>query len=191
MNKDFFNLNPANTQPSPLQATFLRYLESIGERRNNASTEFAVCRHKIGLSMFKIYEVYAMRDSWLLRDEAIPLIMRIKPGSINAWLFASQKSDDLKERLCKHALLDVPGVLKIVNHNDSFSSWRVKPRDFIRWAEYVHIDVPAELRILVLSAEDSPGSACKVKTTLNVIHTSSKTQIKSELAEPSSESVVH
>ncbi len=156
MNSIYLYSNVKNLDTEALQTEFYQYLDSTGEGgvNENSAWDAEKTQHKkqrISRKRFRLYEEYAHLGDWLLSTEAIPLLLRVKPGSLKSGLFGNQHINDLAERLERHAQHDVPDRLNVVNSDDESPDWRIKPEDFIAWTDYLGVEAPLVLRAMVIT----------------------------------------
>lgn len=96
-----------------------------------------------GLEMMQLqtlYEKQVVRETWLLKDEAIWLISGIDPEQRNeADVDSRKKINDLWEHASK--CVD-EGLLAVVNREQDADQWEVRPVDIYQWARISRVDLP-------------------------------------------------
>jgi len=96
----------------------------------------------------KLYEKWAVKELWLLRDQALPLLLGIEPGSPR--LKEDVEIREKIEDMWNHAKKCVEqGVLDINSVNGDDTKWGIRPLDAYRWATIGRIPLPAELCALM------------------------------------------
>lgn len=96
------------------------------------------------LQQQKLYEKWAVKETWLLKNEAIPLLFGINPES-------DQNFDLLKlNELWEHAQHCVAqNLLPVIEPDLEPENWRVRPQDVYKWAAISRIDIPEALSALM------------------------------------------
>lgn len=96
-------------------------------------------REKIDLQM--LYEQWVVKDSWLLKHEALPLLFGIDPES-NTRLLQPDLLNNINQ-LWRHSKNCVEqGLLKVFNQEQVDENWRVSPLDIYRWARISRMELP-------------------------------------------------
>lgn len=97
----------------------------------------------------KLYEKWAIKKSWHLKNQAIPLLLGIDPEN----LFVSSKDEVTEQKhldLCKHAQHCVEqGLLSVINRESPIDEWQVEPIDIYRWASISRVKLPEQLSTLM------------------------------------------
>lgn len=97
----------------------------------------------------KLYEKWAVKSSWHLNTEAIPLLLSMDPEKYSVSSFADaseQKYQDLREH-AQHCVEQ--GLLPILNQERSAEEWIAKPIDVYKWAAISRVEIPAQLSALM------------------------------------------
>lgn len=97
-----------------------------------------------------LFEKWVKRDSWLLRDEAMPLLLGAAP---EAWGEFGNDPERQQVLAGLWALLQAcvrqNGSPRVLNPEDPVGQWRVSPADLHGWAGYARIPVPAAYDMLM------------------------------------------
>jgi hypothetical protein len=91
-----------------------------------------------------LYERWAVKDSWHLRTEALPLLLGMDPEryQLNEY---SQAEDPIKE-LLQHAVQCIEqGLLQVTNRAQKTDDWLVEPLAIYQWAVVGRLSVPGPL----------------------------------------------
>lgn len=105
----------------------------------NQQLENIYGREKIELQI--LYENWVVKDTWLLKHEAMPLLLGVNPES-NIKSLPSDVQNNI-EQLWVHAKNCVDqGLLRLINPEKDWKDWRVNPLDIYRWARVSRIDLP-------------------------------------------------
>lgn len=87
-----------------------------------------------------LYENWVTKETWLIKDEAMPLLMALSPEE------KIENNNEINETLNDmwlHARSCVEqGLLKVINRNDVPEKWRSHPLDIYRWAKISRIKFP-------------------------------------------------
>jgi hypothetical protein len=103
-------------------------------------------REKIELQM--LYEQWVIKESWLLKREALPLLSGINPES-DVHSLPEQIQNNL-EQLWQHARSCVEqGLLRVTNREQEDKDWRVSPLDVYRWARISRVELPDAFSMLM------------------------------------------
>ena len=97
----------------------------------------------------KLYEKWAVRKSWHLKDQAIPLLLSMDPDNISISLFdevAVQKYQDLWEH-AQHCVEQE--LLPVMNRECPVDEWEANPIDVYKWAAISRVELPKELSSLM------------------------------------------
>ena len=112
----------------------------------NQQLENIYGREKIELQM--LYENWVVKDTWLLKHEAMPLLSGVNPES-NVLLLPSDLQKNI-EQLWFHAKNCVDqGLLRIINPEKNEEDWRVNPLDVYCWARISRIELPDVFSMLM------------------------------------------
>jgi hypothetical protein len=91
-----------------------------------------------------LYERWAIKDSWHLRTEALPLLLGMDPDKYQRNEY-SQAEDTIKE-LGQHAVQCIEqGLLHVTNRAQKTDDWQVEPLDIYQWAVIGRLSVPDPL----------------------------------------------
>ena len=94
-----------------------------------------------------LYENWAVKESWLIKEEALPLMVAIDPNSLPA---CESDIENLLNESWMHAKSCVEqGLLQVINREDKPEQWRAKPLDIYRWAKISRIPCPDTLATLM------------------------------------------
>ena len=126
------------------------FFDEIGDAKENNNTEqkFRKIYGDEKFELQKLYEKWAVKESWLIKDQALPLLLGIEPGS--SCLGYDVEIKKKIEDLWKHAKKCIEqGVLDITGEGDDESKWGIQPLEAYRWATIGRIPIPAELSALM------------------------------------------
>jgi len=90
----------------------------------------------------KLYEKWIIKKTWLLKDEAIPLLCGVNPESK-----MSSESDAMQfAKLWEHAQQCVAqGLLSITETAAEPEKWQVQPQEVYKWAAISRVNIPEQL----------------------------------------------
>jgi len=97
-----------------------------------------------------LFEKWVKEDSWLLRDEALPLLLGAAPGEWAVFLQVPERqadADRLWSRL--QECVRQSGSPRLVNSGSPVEQWRVSPADLHGWASSVRVPLPAAYDLLM------------------------------------------
>jgi hypothetical protein len=97
----------------------------------------------------KLYEKWAVKSSWHLNTEAIPLLLSMDPEKYLAPSStdeSKQKYEDLREH-AQHCVEQ--GLLPVLNQERPADEWIAKPIDVYKWAAISRVEIPAQLSALM------------------------------------------
>ena len=87
-----------------------------------------------------LYESWVIKESWLIMDEAIPLLAGFDPA------VESNHEQEVKtslDEIWKHAKHCVEQeLLQVINREEAPEKWRARPVDIYRWARTSRIQLP-------------------------------------------------
>lgn len=83
-----------------------------------------------------LYEYWLKRDTWLLRDEAVPLLLGHDPAQ------AEERDPEITELWEEVRLSVEEGELAVYNRQAPIESWSVAPETIYRWAGNREIVLP-------------------------------------------------
>ena len=89
-----------------------------------------------------LYEQWAVKDTWHLRDEALPLLYGMDPGSYknNRGVLAEEEAI---KGLWLHARQCIEhNLLRVANREQAPEEWRVEPLDIYQWAVVSRLQLP-------------------------------------------------
>ncbi len=102
------------------------------------------------LDLTIMYERWAMKDTWLLETEAIPLLLGIDPEKAEETYKNNVELNEKKNELHIHATDCInQQLLKVLNSECDSGTWRVIPVDIYQWAKISRIVLPDELKGLM------------------------------------------
>jgi len=121
----------------------------------------------------KLYEKWIIKKTWLLKDEAIPLLCGANPESKK-----NSESDVMQfAELWEHAKPCVTqGLLSVTDATAAPEEWQVQPQDVYKWAAISRVNIPEQLSGImefVLSTvknvdSGSSGNALDTKNLRNI-----------------------
>ena len=97
----------------------------------------------------KLYEKWAVKLSWHLNTEAIPLLLSMDPEKYSVSSSANdseQKYQDLREH-AQHCVEQ--GLLPVLNQERPADEWIAKPIDVYKWAAISRVEIPVQLSTLM------------------------------------------
>ncbi len=97
----------------------------------------------------KLYEKWAVKESWHLKSQGIPLLLSIDPE-----IYSNSSVDEATEQkyqdLWEHAQHCVEqDLLLVVNRESPADEWQATPIDVYKWAAISRVDIPLELSTLM------------------------------------------
>ena len=99
------------------------------------------------ISTRRLYEQWACKETWMLYNEAIPLLLGIEPDKK---IDVDDERKNEIEELFLHAQDCVnKKLLSVINSEKNEKEWQVRPIDLYRWATISRIVVPDELNDLM------------------------------------------
>lgn len=99
------------------------------------------------LQLQLLYENWVTKDTWLIKDEALPLLTASDPEK--GVEYDSEK-DNLLNEIWPHARRCVEqGLLKVINREEVPENWRSQPLEIYRWAKISRIPFPDVLASLM------------------------------------------
>lgn len=96
------------------------------------------------LQQQKLYEKWVVKETWLLKNEAIPLLSGINPESVSE--VDLSKQNDLWEH-AQHCVTQK--LLPVIEPDMEPENWRVRPQDVYKWAAISRIALPETLSTLM------------------------------------------
>ena len=97
----------------------------------------------------KLYEKWAVKPSWHLKNQAIPLLLSMDPEKYSTSSrdeYSEQKYQDLWQH-AQHCVEQ--GLLFILNRERPTDEWKAKPIDVYKWAAISRVELPLELSTLM------------------------------------------
>jgi len=97
----------------------------------------------------KLYEKWAVKTTWHLKDQAIPLLLSIDPEKYSDSSYdkaAEHKYQDLWEHAQQCVEQD---LLFVINRESPVEEWEAKPIDVYKWAAISRVDLPEQLSTLM------------------------------------------
>ncbi|GEM_PF-1066427 len=97
----------------------------------------------------KLYEKWAVKTSWHLKNQAIPLLLSMDPEK-----YLDVDFDEVTEKkyqdLWEHAQHCVDqGLLFVLNKENPADEWEAKPIDVYKWAAISRVELPEQLTALM------------------------------------------
>ena len=97
----------------------------------------------------KLYEKWAVKESWHLKSQGIPLLLSIDPE-----IYSDSSVDEATEQkiqdLWEHAQHCVEqDLLLVLNRESPVDEWEATPIDVYKWAAISRVELPAELSTLM------------------------------------------
>lgn len=97
----------------------------------------------------KLYEKWAVKESWHLKSQGIPLLLSIDPE-----IYSNSSVDETTEQkyqdLWEHAQHCVEqDLLLVLNRESPVDEWQATPIDVYKWAAISRVDIPLELSTLM------------------------------------------
>lgn len=115
-----------------------------------------------------LYEHWAVKDTWHLRTEALPLLLGIDPDiyTINDNSLAEEEAI---KGLWRHAIQCIKhGLLQVTNKAQKADDWQVEPIDIYQWAVISRLQLPDPLVAIMdfvgRTVKKSPLSAPHAQT---------------------------
>jgi len=96
-------------------------------------------QEKIDLQM--LYEKWVVKDSWLLKQEALPLLFGIDPES-DITILQPELLENFNQLWCHSKDCVEQGLLKVINREQGNENWRANPLDIYRWARVSRMELP-------------------------------------------------
>jgi len=97
----------------------------------------------------KLYEKWAVKTSWHLKSEGIPLLLSIDPEKYSDSDF-DEDTEKKYQGLWEHAQHCVEqGLLSVINKESPVDEWEAKPIDVYQWAAISRVELPEQLTILM------------------------------------------
>lgn len=88
-----------------------------------------------------LYEKWVVKENWLLKYEALPLLFGINPET-GVRSLPEQLQNDI-DQLWSHAKNCVgQGLLKVMNQEQNNEEWRASQLDIYRWARISRLELP-------------------------------------------------
>jgi hypothetical protein len=97
----------------------------------------------------KLYEKWAVKPSWHLKNQAIPLLLSMDPEKYSTSSrdeYSEQKYQDLWQH-AQHCVEQ--GLLFVLNREHPADEWKAKPIDVYKWAAISRVELPLELSTLM------------------------------------------
>jgi len=126
----------------------------------------------------KLYEKWAVKTSWHLKNQAIPLLLSMDPEK-----YLDSDFDEVTEKkyqdLWEHAQHCVEqGLLFVINKENPVDEWEAKPIDVYKWAAISRVELPEQLTALMEfimmtllstanTSTDSPGDKSQSEASYN------------------------
>ena len=98
----------------------------------------------------RLFEKWVVRESWLLHDEAIPLLLGIDPESRERFRDNENETGMDVREMGEHARHCIEqGLLPVINMESPEKEWRVKPVEVYKWAAVSRVELPEQLTMLM------------------------------------------
>ncbi len=97
----------------------------------------------------KLYEMWVVKESWHLKNQAIPLLLSMDPENVSTSLCdeeTKQKYQDLWEH-AQHCVEQE--LLFVLNRECPVDEWKATPIDVYKWAAISRVELPKELSPLM------------------------------------------
>lgn len=95
-----------------------------------------------------LYERWAVKDTWHLRTEALPLLLGMDPDKYQKNEY--RPDEETIKGLWQHATQCIEhGLLQVTNREQKRDEWRVEPLDIYQWAEISRLTVPDPLTAIM------------------------------------------
>ena len=143
-----------------VQHLFAGFLAKLGKGKNGnlessfidsagASSPPGQNYHKNEIALQRLYEKWVTRETWRLRDQAIPLLFGLDPDSVHLTLTETELEPRFSN-LWEHARQCVDqALLPVVNRQCNAAAWEAKPVDIYQWATVSRLSVPEPLIALM------------------------------------------
>jgi hypothetical protein len=126
----------------------------------------------------KLYEKWAVKTSWHLKSQGIPLLLSMDPDKYSDSDF-DETTEKKYQDLWEHAQHCVEqDLLVVLNRESPVDEWEAKPVDVYKWAAISRVGLPVQLSSLmefvmmsllstVNASNDSPGAKSQSDTAYN------------------------
>ena len=148
LRKYFKNINPFGQFEAVENSQTEQQASNSGNSENMRQKEMDIYGEE-RITRQKLYEKWAVKSSWHLNTEAIPILLSIDPEKYSVSSFADereQKYRDLREH-AQHCVEQ--GLLPVLNQERSAEEWIAKPIDVYKWAAISRVEIPAQLSALM------------------------------------------
>ena len=97
----------------------------------------------------KIYEKWVVKESWHLKNQAIPLLLSMDPENVSISL-CDKETEQKYQDLWEHAQHCVEQeLLFVLNRECPVDEWEASPTDVYKWAAISRVELPKELSPLM------------------------------------------
>lgn len=97
----------------------------------------------------KIYEKWVVKESWHLKNQAIPLLLSMDPENVSTSL-CDEETKQKYQNLWEHAQHCVEQeLLFVLNRECPVDEWEASPIDVYKWAAISRVELPKELSLLM------------------------------------------
>ena len=97
----------------------------------------------------KLYEKWAVKPSWRLKSQAIPLLLSMDPEKYST-SYCDEVTKQKYQELWEHAQHCVEQeLLFILNRERPAEEWEAKPIDVYKWAAVSRVELPVQLSTLM------------------------------------------
>ena len=132
----------------------------------------------------KLYEKWAVKTSWHLKSQGIPLLLSIDPDKYSDSDF-DETTEKKYQDLWEHAQHCVEqDLLVVLNRESPVDEWEVKPVDVYKWAAISRVELPVQLTSLMefvmmtlLSTVNPQSDSSGAKSQSDAVYNSDKEHI--------------
>lgn len=148
LRKYFKSINPFGQSVAVENSQTEQQASNSGNSENMRQKEIDIYGEE-RITQQKLYEKWAVKSSWHLHTEAIPILLSIDPEKYSVSSFADereQKYQNLREH-AQHCVAQ--GLLPVLNQERPAEEWIAKPIDVYKWAVISRVEIPAQLLALM------------------------------------------
>lgn len=101
------------------------------------------------LTKQRLFEKWAVKEQWILKSEAIPLVLGLDPENSD-WQRNEQQTKEIDE-LFEHArtCINQGMSLSVIDKEQEEEQWQVTPAEFYCWASVSRVDISQQLATLM------------------------------------------